>query len=243
MGLALNAQVSITEGSGTTDISGTTITVQMTANNDNFAEFGITNTSSGDVLYKVTRMMLAAQPATWQNWVCLGLDGGTAICYGAQTANPWTTPQPAGHVDDQGDVTVGVHPGETAFMSTHVNPYQNMTGSLLIRYYVVDNHGAVIDSVDVNYVTAPLGLKQNKSADLSVNVYPNPATSYLSVATDNVSGNAVVRMTDVLGKVIYEDNAGDFKKIDVSEFKNGVYLVTVVDDGKTLATKRVVVKH
>lgn len=243
MGLALNAQVSITEGSGTTDISGTTITVQLTANNDNFAEFGIKNTSAGDVLYKVKRMMLAAQPSTWQNWVCLGLDGGSALCYSAYPNNPWTTPQPAGHPDSNGDITVGVHPGETAYLSTHVNPYANMTGSLLIRYYVIDDHGANVDSVDVNYITAPLGLKQNRSADLSVNVYPNPATNYLSVAADNVSANATVRMTDVLGKVIYEDNAGASKKIDVSEFKNGVYLVAVLEDGKAVATKRVVVKH
>lgn len=50
-------------------------------------------------------------------------------------------------------------------------------------------------------------------------------------------------MMDVLGKVVFENVVGEIKKIDVFEFKNGVYLVMVFDGNKVLVMKWVVVKY
>jgi hypothetical protein len=52
-----------------------------------------------------------------------------------------------------------------------------------------------------------------------------------------------VRVTDVLGKVVYADEAGAIEKIDVSNFKNGVYLISVSENGEAIQTRRIVVKH
>ena len=73
--------------------------------------------------------------------------------------------------------------------------------------------------------------------------YPNPASSMITVNTVGISGDYNVRVTDVLGKVVYSDEANAIKKIDVSNFKNGVYLITVSEKGEAIQTRRIVVKH
>jgi allantoicase len=52
-----------------------------------------------------------------------------------------------------------------------------------------------------------------------------------------------IRIFDVLGKVVYDEKAIKSKKIDMSELKNGVYILTFIEKGITIQTKRVIVRH
>jgi hypothetical protein len=52
-----------------------------------------------------------------------------------------------------------------------------------------------------------------------------------------------IRIVDVLGKTVYDESAYKSKKIDVSDLKNGVYILTVIEKGTTIQTKRIVVRH
>lgn len=118
-------------------------------------------------------------------------------------------------------------------------------GSTQLRFIVYAND-VVVDSVDyiINQGTlsTPTISKQQEEASLSV--YPNPVSSWMTISTQGLGGNFDVKVTDVLGKVVYNESvSGATKKVDVSDFKNGVYLVTILEKGVAVQTKRVVIKH
>ena len=108
------------------------------------------------------------------------------------------------------------------------------------RYYIEDINGVVYDSLDIK-MTTTLSVKELKSA-VSFNSYPNPANDVINLTVQGSTDNAI-KMIDVLGNIVAEEKFGVSKKLDVSQLKNGVYILTVYSNGKMVQTKRVVVRH
>lgn len=124
-----------------------------------------------------------------------------------------------------------------------VEPKGSMTcgGCSQHRYYIRLN-GSEIDSFDLKVCTT-LSAPSTTKEELNIAMYPNPASSYVTLNATGIDGMMAVRITDMLGKVVYDETIPATKKLDVSDFKNGVYLVSVSDNGKLLQTKRLVIKH
>jgi hypothetical protein len=124
-----------------------------------------------------------------------------------------------------------------------LKPQGSMTcgGCFQVRYIVIVND-VVMDSVDLKVCTT-LNVNQNEEPELSMSVYPNPANNFINVSTKGTDGNSILRITDVLGKVVLEETITENKKLDVSDFKNGVYLVNVIENGVSTKSKRIVVRH
>jgi hypothetical protein len=86
---------------------------------------------------------------------------------------------------------------------------------------------------------------QNVSASSieEVKVFPNPATTFLSVEV--ASGHDfTMTITNMLGSEVFhakQDDASNITTFDISNFPNGYYLVRVSYHGKTL-TKRILKK-
>lgn len=117
-------------------------------------------------------------------------------------------------------------------------------GSTHLRYIVYVND-AVVDSVDYIINTTSLSTPSiSKQEDISLSVYPNPVSSWMTVSTQGLSSGFDVKITDVLGKVVFNESvSGATKKLDVSDYKNGVYLVTIFEKGVAVQTRRIVIKH
>lgn len=79
-------------------------------------------------------------------------------------------------------------------------------------------------------------------AGVLLSVYPNPATDYVLLTLNGSSSDAEVIITDVLGKEVHSEKFSGSKKLNVHDFKNGVYVLSVVSNGTTF-TKRFVIKH
>lgn len=233
------SQVEIREFTGGTavgnDISGTTYTVQISdsAHMDIAKTFSVKNTAGAQTDYKIKRLRLTAT-AGWTDGVCWGPypdPNFVGQCYGSgqMPTNPWTTPNTSSlPVDGNGNIVVDI--------------YTTGSGYGHYRYYVMAG-GAAIDSIDVE-VSSVLALNDPGQIEAKgMTAYPNPANSQLTIATTGVDGTCTVRITDVLGKVVYNEEGPATKKIDVNDFKNGVYLVTVLEKGVAIQTRRVVVKH
>lgn len=115
-------------------------------------------------------------------------------------------------------------------------------GTIHYRFHVMDG-STKVDSVDV-YLTTILGIKDKKSNEITMTIYPNPAISILNISAQGLHENYDVKMTDILGKVVYNDTVvGSSKKVDVSDFKNGVYLVTFLENGTVVQTRRVFIEN
>ncbi len=214
------------------DISGTMVTVNVTDTVLVAKTFNVKNVSANSLGLNIERYRVT-EVVNWTDGLCWGPNPDPNFeghCYsaGQMLTNPWTNP----HVSTippnaAGNLVVDIH-------------NEGPGGCGLYRYYVVQG-STRIDSIDV-MVCSTVGIDEQQE-EVGMTAYPNPANNQLTVNTTGNGGNYVLRITDVLGKVVYTEEAGAVKKVDVSDFKNGVYLVTVLEKGNLIQTRRVVVKH
>ncbi len=115
--------------------------------------------------------------------------------------------------------------------SREINQYQfhdaTFTKSNAIEYYRLkmvdrDNHFKYSDVIAV---------KRNVDLNPSVSLYPNPTTEILNVMISNADVTKIqVRVLDVVGKIIYENNnlmSNEINNIPVADFPSGMYTLQV----------------
>lgn len=118
-------------------------------------------------------------------------------------------------------------------------------------YYYFYNWQIDIDPTDICisartpatvYITAGI----NDENPFNVNVYPNPATDFVTVEFNAPeAGNAMLAVYDVLGKKVYDLNIGEvngsvIKTINTQTYAAGIYTVKLTVNEKTYNTKVVV---
>jgi hypothetical protein len=216
----------------TTDISGTTISVQAT-NQVYEGFFFVKNLTGTPTEVKIRRVSIVTPPAGLTEQVCSGpLPDPNAIgnCFDIDANTPnWVTP-----------VSFVLDNDNKANMEIHVD-HHGSTGLLHNRYYVEDMNGNKLDSIDVK-VGNIASVKENK-ATANFSVYPNPVDDVLTISIQSTSTDNAIRIVDVLGNLIVDEKMSSTKKLDVSNFKNGVYILTVYSNGSLVQTKRIVVRH
>ena len=79
--------------------------------------------------------------------------------------------------------------------------------------------------------------------DITVSLYPNPASEFLNVTIKGGLTKGSIKIFSALGTEIYSDELDGFKKIDLSDFKNNVYLVNIYSNEVLVQTTRFVVRH
>jgi hypothetical protein len=81
------------------------------------------------------------------------------------------------------------------------------------------------------------------NAEMFVNVYPNPASSTVSVVVDNQAA-AEMKIMNALGQVIYQENllatGLQVLNVNVSDFQAGIYHVVVASDKQVSSQKLIV---
>lgn len=104
-----------------------------------------------------------------------------------------------------------------------------------------DNTGC--DSIKV---ATHIGINET-NADNAVAIYPNPATSRLTVAVDGMSGDMLsIEISNLTGQVVMSKQTSDFngystEKLDISKLTIGVYFVKIYTN-EMATTKRLVVQ-
>lgn len=85
----------------------------------------------------------------------------------------------------------------------------------------------------------PLGIDEN-SRGIDLNVYPNPFDRELQIETNAVIER--VEISSVSGQKMSVTGVGSFHKniIDLSELKNGIYLLTVTDTKGNHSMRRII---
>lgn len=75
----------------------------------------------------------------------------------------------------------------------------------------------------------PVGIQQLAATNGNFVVYPNPSSTHVNFATDNVNAKQV-SVYEVTGKLIEKQNLNEGKlKLDVSAYNKGLYFYTVSD--------------
>ncbi len=124
-----------------------------------------------------------------------------------------------------------------SYLITDLEPETHYT----IQVQAECSNGMFSDWSTTVTATTPVGIV-NHLARL-VKLYPNPATSMITVQWAMGNGDAVIELLDVYGKLLNTVSVkGEFTTLNVSGMADGMYFVRVTtDDGSV--TKPFVVKH
>jgi Secretion system C-terminal sorting domain len=218
---------------GATDISGTQVDFTVTTDGTYTKHFYMKNVSGSTNDIKLERTIVS-EPAGWDDYLCWGRASGESDplfqnnCYGASQMNStvWLSPN---------IVTIPSDSGAEVIADYIVNG----PGTACYKY-VFKRGGTRWDSLNV-CINRSVSIDENE--ELSFAVYPNPANDVINISTKGTDGNSTIRITDVLGKVVLQESINENKKLDVSDFKNGVYLINVIENGISTKSKRIVVRH
>tara|TARA_Y100000385_G_scaffold284025_1_gene341279 strand:- start:963 stop:1733 length:771 start_codon:yes stop_codon:yes gene_type:complete len=173
----------------------------------------------------------------WKDGFCWGPsdDPLSGQCYGSGQIDSsfWTSPHSMLiDTNEYGALKLDLYPDTNSFGQSH---YRYLFG-------VMEN-GSLnqIDSIDIliDYFANTFDIENSASL---ISVFPNPANKSFTVVND-YDKSYRISICDVMGNQIGANTIGNYKKIDVSSYKNGFYFIrTILSDG-TLVNKRLLVKH
>jgi hypothetical protein len=218
------------------DISGGTHTVIAPSNDVFDVLFDVYNYTGNSKQWVITRKKLNV-PTGWADGLCWGhaTDPFGGTCYSSTQMNYDTWTSPASQA-----VLFTINDGEYGKLKPQINPEDFTSGSAHYRYYIAQAGTSVYsDSVDliVDFTASIKPVKQEPS----VSITPNPASDYISITLANAE-TASFRIFDSFGSLVLKDQVSGSKKINVSDFKPGIYFVTIDIAGSRSFSKKLIIK-
>ena len=110
--------------------------------------------------------------------------------------------------------------GSSGFTFSHIFTSAGQTS------YVCDPHpNSMYGTVTVNDSSASVVDHE----DYTFSIYPNPSSDLVKITLPQLNETANIQVFDMLGKMNFSDIANDLNnyKLDVSNFRSGVYFVTI----------------
>ena len=138
--------------------------------------------------------------------------------------------------------------------SGHYKP-MNIDGCSLMRYEWYDENdlNTALASVNVRFIhtSGPCSVSDEISHTLpDFKLFPNPANDIVRIEMNGVHENSInytLSIVDIIGKKVIEKNMASFKnsfaEIEVSDLKQGIYIVSLENASTTIQTERLIVKH
>jgi hypothetical protein len=109
--------------------------------------------------------------------------------------------------------------------------YESSDTLIYHTYATNGNYNAIIiaeacgdtDTLQMNIVSSLVGITEHEKEKFRI--YPNPSNHILNIQMENSISEFEVIITDITGKVIFRME--NEKQIDISEFSNGFYFITI----------------
>lgn len=110
--------------------------------------------------------------------------------------------------------------------------------------YFTSETGTYQLDLSISRTPATATSELSETSDI-INVYPNPASDFVIVDMNKYQNSIKsINISDILGRAVYSDfdiNSKQ-KSIPLSNFKSGIYLLTLTDDSGNKLTKKLIVK-
>lgn len=77
-----------------------------------------------------------------------------------------------------------------------------------------------------------------------LNIYPNPASFYVTIQSGEVIENAIIRITDLQGRTILDRHLTQLQDhtINCESWANGIYIMTVSDGSQIVSSQRLIIR-
>jgi hypothetical protein len=83
----------------------------------------------------------------------------------------------------------------------------------------------------------------NLEDKLEVRIYPNPTSDKLYIDFDNTTNNAdMVVITDITGKIIFENSLMNSNEVNVSAYSKGIYVLKFYNKNAIVANRKIVIQ-
>ena len=210
--------------------SGTYTYQALNISSENAIYIDVVNNTGGNETYVVGRRRILPEAASWEDGFCWEGSSGFGICIPPGVMNQ--------EYFQMTNNDVPITPGQAGELKPQIYPEMADVGYFKYRYYVGTLTNNKMDSMDLEVFITPLSVPEPK---LTVGIHPNPASSYIQVEADGYK-SADIEVVDVLGNLVYTSTLSESTKIDVAEFRNGIYFVTVSAEG-TRVSRKVIVRH
>lgn len=96
---------------------------------------------------------------------------------------------------------------------------------------------STIFTMTLDWVPATSGIESN-DFNTNISFYPNPTNGFLNFDLSQIHSGSVIQIHNIVGKKVFEEKLEQLngvKTIDMSNFENGIYLVSIqfVNENKT----------
>jgi choice-of-anchor B domain-containing protein len=97
--------------------------------------------------------------------------------------------------------------------------------------------------LDPTTAFSPVGIKDHSAPAPNFIFYPNPASDKIAVNYNTMNPTSI-QIKNMLGQIVFEKNYSSMihDYVNVSDFANGTYIISVAENNKTL-TKKLIVNH
>lgn len=218
------------------NVTGTMVTVQISANNTFVEDFKIKNTTGNNITYKVERIFLTPP-------VCSGNDiyfCAAGQCFPPDTATVQTSTQDvilANQTLPSGPNTFGIQADYIVGPTCCAED---------VMYKVINiNNPSDFSTITIRYQCL-VGVDDLSTLNNFSLAYPNPTTSKFTVKYDikeNSDNNKIV-IYDLLGKVVKEKvliNKQGVVEVDVTNINSGTYIYSLVVDDNAIISRKLVI--
>ncbi len=234
-GLKAQNGIEIMEYGQTEDLSGDTLFVVAPSYDLFDVEMVVYNNTGGTVSWKIRRVRLDV-PTGWADGCCWGhcTDPFGGLCFSSSQMNyaDYTMPNSA-YVD--------LMDGECGKLKPQIDPDDFVSGQAHYRYYLTADGTNYLDSIDVK-VDFVASVQQQIIELPSMSISPNPASDYAIINVTGIEG-ATMKIVDVLGNLITKEAITGTKKLDLANYRNGVYFVMIEAPGIKTMNRKLIVKH
>ena len=138
-----------------------------------------------------------------------------------------------------------IQPGDTVDTFSMHYVTNGMLGSSEFLIEFIDPNDVVVAGFTVEFST-PVGLNE-QLAQADVTLAPNPANENVRLTVDGIDSQLEVRLFDLLGQsvmsTVVNGNASAGVELETSSLRNGIYFVSLGENGKAYRTMKLVVKH
>lgn len=128
-------------------------------------------------------------------------------------------------------------PNSVEAMSYHFYPASNSgTGTMIVRLERKSNPSIYLDIV---IYCQSYGLSVKDISNHQLNVFPNPATDFISIGSESIK-EGTFEITNLLGEKLISNSYAIAQKIDISTLPKGIYFITIQNENSIASRKLVI---
>ncbi|MFV0501763.1 MAG: T9SS type A sorting domain-containing protein [Bacteroidales bacterium] len=127
----------------------------------------------------------------------------------------------------------------------NINPSHQYYDSAAYNVKLTAKYNGCSHTSQKTIIPTWIGIEEVENNDISVSIYPNPASNFANIKAEGVNGNAKIIIFNEIGKQIQSINASSVngvieKQIDTKKYEKGVYLVKIISEGIETSQKLII---